>query len=243
MRAVVYSPWRSTERLMLAAAAEAGLDLEASPSLQAFSSALYRDPEAMGLLWSQGPTSAAMTIGKMRLGAAANRVLVLLNTTGEPGNRALARSEVLRAGADDCQYADIDRRELVARIKTMRRQASGLIADRIEFADCVYDPDAGRIVAPGGTVHLTKCEHDVFMALAGRPGTLINKDKLMDILYGGRDEPNTKIIDVFICKLRRKLASVTDGKDFIVTEWGRGWRWEEEGFRPAFSVMRKREPA
>jgi two-component system cell cycle response regulator CtrA len=42
-------------------------------------------------------------------------------------------------------------------------------------------------------------------------------------LYGGMDEPELKIIDVFICKLRKKLATAADGKHYIETVWGRGY--------------------
>ena len=42
-------------------------------------------------------------------------------------------------------------------------------------------------------------------------------------LYGGMDEPELKIIDVFICKLRKKLAAAIDGDNYIETVWGRGY--------------------
>jgi two-component system, cell cycle response regulator CtrA len=42
-------------------------------------------------------------------------------------------------------------------------------------------------------------------------------------LYGGMDEPEVKIIDVFMCKLRKKLANVSNGKNYIETVWGRGY--------------------
>jgi two-component system cell cycle response regulator CtrA len=47
-------------------------------------------------------------------------------------------------------------------------------------------------------------------------------------LYGGMDEPETKIIDVFICKLRKKLASASVGKNYIETIWGRGYVMREQ---------------
>ena len=59
--------------------------------------------------------------------------------------------------------------------------------------------------------------------LSLRKGTTLTKEMFLTQLYGGMDEPEIKIIDVFICKLRKKLASASNGKDYIETVWGRGY--------------------
>ena len=59
--------------------------------------------------------------------------------------------------------------------------------------------------------------------LPGAKGTTLTKEMFLNHLYGGMDEPELKIIDVFICKLRKKLAVAAQGKNFIETVWGRGY--------------------
>ena len=67
--------------------------------------------------------------------------------------------------------------------------------------------------------------------LSLRKGTTLTKEMFLNHLYGGMDEPELKIIDVFVCKLRKKLASATNGDNYIETVWGRGYvlRDPEEG--------------
>ncbi len=77
--------------------------------------------------------------------------------------------------------------------------------------------------AGGKTVHLTGKEYQMFELLSLRKGTTLTKEMFLNHLYGGMDEPELKIIDVFICKLRKKLATATDGENYIETVWGRGY--------------------
>jgi two-component system cell cycle response regulator CtrA len=72
-------------------------------------------------------------------------------------------------------------------------------------------------------VHLTGKEYQMLELLSLRKGTTLTKEMFLNNLYGGMDEPESKIIDVFICKLRKKLANASDGKDYIETVWGRGY--------------------
>jgi two-component system cell cycle response regulator CtrA len=60
-------------------------------------------------------------------------------------------------------------------------------------------------------------------ALALRMGSTLTKEMFLSQLYGGMDEPEVKIIDVFICKLRKKLSLASGGKNYIETVWGRGY--------------------
>jgi len=70
---------------------------------------------------------------------------------------------------------------------------------------------------------LTKKEFEVLELLALRQGMTISKEMLLNHLYGGMDEPGLKIIDVFLCKLRKKLAAFSGGVEYIETVWGRGY--------------------
>ncbi|MEO0921534.1 MAG: response regulator transcription factor, partial [Pseudomonadota bacterium] len=83
--------------------------------------------------------------------------------------------------------------------------------------------DAKTVDANGRPVHLTGKEYQMLELLSLRKGTTLTKEMFLNHLYGGMDEPELKIIDVFICKLRKKLAQATDGDNYIETVWGRGY--------------------
>jgi two-component system cell cycle response regulator CtrA len=81
----------------------------------------------------------------------------------------------------------------------------------------------------GTRVNLTAKEYQMLELLALRKGMTLTKEMFLSHLYGGMDEPEAKIIDVFICKLRKKLASASGGKNYIETLWGRGYAMREHG--------------
>ena len=85
-------------------------------------------------------------------------------------------------------------------------------------------------------VHLTGKEYQLLEMLALRKGSTLTKEMILSQLYGGMDEPEIKIIDVFICKLRRKLANASGGMNYIETVWGRGYRIQEP--EPRSDVVR-----
>ena len=97
--------------------------------------------------------------------------------------------------------------------------------------------DTKTVKVKGENVHLTTKEYQMLELLSLRKGTTISKEMFLNHLYGGMDEPEVKIIDVFICKLRKKLGDASDGKDYIETLWGRGFALREpEDIRPAIAV-------
>jgi two-component system, cell cycle response regulator CtrA len=75
----------------------------------------------------------------------------------------------------------------------------------------------------GQPIELTGKEYDILELLSLRKGTTLTKEMFLNHLYGGMDEPELKIIDVFICKLRKKLGQATGGENYIETVWGRGY--------------------
>jgi len=83
--------------------------------------------------------------------------------------------------------------------------------------------DAKTVEVDGARVHLTGKEYAMLELLSLRKGTTLTKEMFLNHLYGGMDEPELKIIDVFICKLRKKLSMATDGENYIETVWGRGY--------------------
>ncbi len=83
--------------------------------------------------------------------------------------------------------------------------------------------DTKTVESEGEPVHLTGKEYQMLELLSLRKGTTLTKEMFLNHLYGGMDEPELKIIDVFICKLRKKLSQATSGENYIETVWGRGY--------------------
>ena len=83
--------------------------------------------------------------------------------------------------------------------------------------------DTKTVEVNGQRVHLTSKEYQMLELLSLRKGTTLTKEMFLNHLYGGMDEPELKIIDVFICKLRKKLQAATGGQHYIETVWGRGY--------------------
>jgi two-component system, cell cycle response regulator CtrA len=126
-------------------------------------------------------------------------------------------------GADDYLTKPFDRRELVARIQAIVRRSKGHASSVIAAGRLSVNMTERMAAIDGIPVHLTGKEFGVLELLALRKGTTLTKEMFLNHLYGGIDEPELKIIDVFICKLRKKLSTATGGDNFIATVWGRGY--------------------
>jgi two-component system cell cycle response regulator CtrA len=126
-------------------------------------------------------------------------------------------------GADDYLTKPFHREELVARIHAIIRRSKGHSQSVIKTGQISVNLDAKTVDVGGKTVHLTGKEYQMLELLSLRKGTTLTKEMFLNHLYGGMDEPELKIIDVFICKLRKKLAEATGGDNYIETVWGRGY--------------------
>lgn len=126
-------------------------------------------------------------------------------------------------GADDYLTKPFHREELVARIHAIIRRSKGHAQSIIKTGRIAVNLDAKTVDVGGNTVHLTGKEYQMLELLSLRKGTTLTKEMFLKHLYGGMDEPELKIIDVFICKLRKKLGEATDGDNYIETVWGRGY--------------------
>jgi two-component system cell cycle response regulator CtrA len=126
-------------------------------------------------------------------------------------------------GADDYLTKPFHREELVARIHAIIRRSKGHAQSIIHTGKISINLDAKTVDVAGATVHLTGKEYQMLELLSLRKGTTLTKEMFLNHLYGGMDEPELKIIDIFICKLRKKLAEATDGDNYIETVWGRDY--------------------
>jgi len=126
-------------------------------------------------------------------------------------------------GADDYMTKPFHREELVARIHAIIRRSKGHAQSMIRIGKIDVNLDAKTVKVDDKAVHLTGKEYQMLELLSLRKGTTLTKEMFLNHLYGGMDEPELKIIDVFICKLRKKLAEATGGESYIDTVWGRGY--------------------
>ena len=112
----------------------------------------------------------------------------------------------LGLGADDYLTKPFHKDELVARIHAIVRRSKGHAQSVIATGDLLVNLDQKTVEVDGARVHLTGKEYQMLELLSLRKGTTLTKEMFLNHLYGGMDEPELKIIDVFICKLRKKLA-------------------------------------
>ncbi len=126
-------------------------------------------------------------------------------------------------GADDFVAKPFDRRELIARIQAIVRRAKGHSELVIRTGKLTVNLDSRTVEVDSHPLHLTGKEYGILELLSLRKGTTLTKEMFLNHLYGGMDEPELKIIDVFVCKLRKKLSIATAGDNYIETVWGRGY--------------------
>ena len=134
-----------------------------------------------------------------------------------------AKVKALGFGADDYMTKPFHKDELVARIQAVVRRSKGHSQSVITTGQLTLNLDEKTVEANGTRLHLTGKEYQMLELLCLRKGTTLTKEMFLNHLYGGMEEPELKIIDVFICKLRKKIADACSGQHYIETVWGRGY--------------------
>ncbi len=155
---------------------------------------------------------------KLRLSKVETPILILSGLAG-PDKKVKG----LGFGADDYLTKPFDKDELIARLYAVVRRSKGHADSVIHTGKLSVNINSRTVTVEGHPIHLTGKEYGVLELLSLRKGTTLTKDMFLNHLYGGMDEPELKIIDVFICKLRKKLALATGGDNYIETVWGRGY--------------------
>jgi len=166
---------------------------------------------------------------KLRMSKVKTPILILSGLSGiEDKVRGLG------VGADDYMTKPFHKDELIARIHAIIRRSKGHAQSVIVTGDLVVNLDSKTAEVGGLPVNLTGKEYQMLELLSLRKGTTLTKEMFLNHLYGGMDEPELKIIDVFICKVRKKIADISGGKNYIETVWGRGYVLRE----PVGEVLR-----
>ncbi len=161
-------------------------------------------------------------------GARVQTPILILSGRTDPTDKV----QGLTTGADDYLTKPFNKAELLARIQAIVRRAKGHSQSVIRTGDLVVNLDTRAVEVNGQRLHVTGKEYAILELLSLRKGTTLTKEMFLDHLYGGMDEPELKIIDVFICKLRKKIAAMTGGEHYIETVWGRGYVLKEPDDRP-----------
>jgi two-component system cell cycle response regulator CtrA len=138
----------------------------------------------------------------------------------------------LGIGADDYMTKPFQKRELIARIQAIVRRSKGHSESIVRTGKLVVNLDTRTVEASGQPLHLTGKEYGILELLSLRKGMTLTKEMFLNHLYGGMDEPELKIIDVFVCKLRKKLTGATGGENYIETVWGRGYVLRDPASEP-----------
>ncbi len=157
-------------------------------------------------------------VRRMRLARIETPVLILSGLS-----RPQAKVKGFGMGADDFITKPFDKAELLARMQAIVRRSKGFSQPVLRVGRLLLNLDSREVVVDGQTVHLTGKEYAILELLVLRKGMVLTKEAFLNHLYGGMDEPEMKIIDVFICKLRKKLSLACSGDNYIETVWGRGY--------------------
>jgi two-component system cell cycle response regulator CtrA len=164
------------------------------------------------------PDMSGMEVLRQLRNSKINTPVMILSGTSEIDTKV----KTFGGGADDYMTKPFHKDELVARIHAVVRRSKGHAQSVIKTGDILVNLDAKTVEVNGSRVHLTGKEYQMLELLSLRKGTTLTKEMFLNHLYGGMDEPELKIIDVFICKLRKKLKAAAQDHH-IETVWGRGY--------------------
>jgi two-component system cell cycle response regulator CtrA len=190
---------------------------ETSDSEEALDLVKFYEYDVIFLRLSEERMADIDIVRKLRMARVRAPIVVIARMMTEA-----ARLRVLQAGADDLIVDALSHEEVFMKVQNLIRRSRGFQDNALRIGAVEINMNAKKIFANGKPVTLTKKEYQIAEILALRKGVVLSKEAILDHLYGGLDEPNPKIIDVFICKIRKKLLTL-GVDDFIETNWGRGY--------------------
>lgn len=227
MRIIVFSPDAAIPLILGIEWIEAGHPVDVTPKPEVFLQHLAEDPSAVGVFYQEGWINGVELAHEIRVLGYTNLVFGLIDVKGHDADyQATAIARVLNAGADDAQLWPIRSEEMLARLEALHRRQRTRPAHVVLPGGVLFDPNNGTCTKDGFAVALTQNEGAMLSLFASRPDACITKGVMMSAIYpdeAQRDAVDTKILDVFICKLRKKLAEI-GAPAFIETVWAQGWR-------------------
>lgn len=179
----------------------------------------------------QAPTPEMRLIRHIRNSHLSTPIIIICSSTTPH-----LTAEALVLGADDCVLTTIEPIELLARMRAVVRRAGGHDSQTLHIGRLSVDVATRQVCIDGKLVPLTPKEYALVELLALRKNQFLNKEAVLDSLYTGEDEPHGKVIDVMICKIRKKMRSFDVGEPFL-TLWRTGYRLNESAFTPTAAIM------
>lgn len=225
MRILLVEDHPATSRWMEAVLTKAGLNVFATGTgEEAVTLAKAYEHDVILLDLSLPDMTGHDVLRRLRAECIATPVMIL-TADGTAGSKV----GTLQHGADDYMTKPVDRDELLARLNAIVRRTHGFADSVIRTGPLSVNIDAKVVEAGGTAIKLTKREYQFFELLSLRKSRVVSKEMFLDHLYGGLHEPCFKIVDVFICKLRRKIEDAAGAGALIETVWGRGYRLNDPG--------------
>lgn len=146
------------------------------------------------------------------------------------GILAMARSaaplEVARTldiGADDVVDHATDPAEVVARLRAVVRRRAGAATPRFAVGGLLLDIEAQTVAMNGEEMRLTRLEYQLVEFLALGANIVRSKEAILAHLYFLDDEPHSRVVDVYVCRIRREILRLGGDPTMLETVWGRGY--------------------
>lgn len=133
----------------------------------------------------------------------------------------------LELGADDYICKPFSPREVVARVATVLRRTRRAGSAPLGTGGLALDDAGWRATLDGTVLDLTAVEFKLLSVLARQPGRIFSRDQLMDAMYRDERVVADRTVDSHVKKLRRKIADVVPGHEFVHSVYGVGYFYED----------------